>query len=722
VKEEKMKNEKKFDARPKVSGFFRFLDDYYYDDLLHGQVVYSKIHHGNIKRILFPKNYDLSDFTIVQAKDIPGLNVVPEPESDQPFFPNEEVFHYGQIILAVAHEDKNMVKDFIKNIEIEYEELPAIIDIKETLENVKNSFGKEITIDHRTEEEISYDWIHHHSVYYTPHQEQAYLETQGMIAIFKESDKTMFIRGTMQCPFFVKEAVETIMGDAVKETIVETSEGIGGAFGGKEDFPSLLAGITALLSYKSKKPVKIVLDRSDDISITTKRHPSRIEIHSYTEPGTKKIKKLDIDYRLDSGFYQTLSPVVLSRGVLHASSGYAIDDVYIKGRLLQSNTPSNGAFRGFGAPQAFFAIESHIDKIAASLQMDAYDFRKLNISRLNDEFPSSQKIKEEHLLDCLERVIEWSDYKKKKDEFAAFNKNNNNKKGIGISIAYHGGGYTGNGEVVLDSKVKISVDKQANATIFVSNVDMGQGAHTTLAQLFAETINHPFEKTSVSLPNTKFCPNSGPTVASRTIYIVGGMIQKLAKKMQKELQFKTLEEYVQKNQKEFPKEFFITFEQEPDVIFDEKTYQGVGYKDYSWAACVMEIYYHANSYKIDLKKCWAVMDIGQPVNPKIAIGQAEGGILQGLGYGSTEFFYKKGFGRMHGFTDYTLPTTMDIPEMKIEFIHTDSPISKGLGEIPMNFPAPAIRNAFFNATGVFIDEIPLIPERIFNAMKNKDKS
>jgi CO/xanthine dehydrogenase Mo-binding subunit len=712
-----MKNEKKFDTRPKIVGFFRFLDDYYYEDLIHGQLVYSKIHHGKIKHIFFPRNYNLEEFTIVKAIDIPGINMVPEPESDQPFFPTDEVYHFGQIILAVAHPDKYILLDFIHNIEIEYDELPALTDIKETLDNENNQFGKEILISHGKQDNISRDWIEHHAVYYTPHQEQAYLETQGMIAIFNEHDKTMFVRGTMQCPFFVKEAVETMMGDAVKEVIVETSEGIGGGFGGKEDFPNLLAGITALLSYKSKKPVKIVLDRSDDIAITTKRHPSRIEIHSYTDSQTKKIKKLDIDYRLDCGFYQTLSPVVLSRGVLHASGGYSIDDVNIRGRLMRSNTPSNGAFRGFGAPQAFFAIESHIERIAASLKTDAYEFRKANLFRLNDEFPSSQKVKEEHLSDCLERVIDWSDYKKKKAEFAAFNHTHKDKKGIGISIGYHGGGYTGNGEVFLNSKVKISVDKDAHVNIFISNVDMGQGAHTTLAQMFAETINHPFAKTTVRIPNTKFCPNSGPTVASRTIYIVGGLIQKLAKKMQKDLQFNTLEDYVQQNQNQFPQEFVITFEHDHDVFFDEKTYQGVGYKDYSWAACAVEIYFHATTYQLELKTCWAVMDIGHVVNPKIAVGQAEGGILQGLGYGSSEFFYKKGFGRMHGFTDYTLPTTMDLPEIRVEFIHTDSSIAKGLGEIPMDFPAPAVRNAFFNASGILIDEIPLIPERIFKSLK-----
>ena len=714
-----MKTVKKVDARRKLEGKAKFLDDYSYDGMIYGQFFCSNSHHGIIKKIIFPQEYDLSQFIIVSAKDIPGKNIVPEPECDQPFIAEKEVFHFGQIILGVAHPCKETLKDFIKNIKIEYKELPALADTKETLKDEMNSFGRKIIIDYSKNVKPKREWIHTHSVYYTPHQEQAYLEPQGMIAIHNQEQKTMFVKGTMQCPFFVKDAVEAIMGDKIKEAIIETSEGIGGAFGGKEDFPNIIAGIASLLSYKSKKPVKIVLDRSDDMKITTKRHPSRVEIDTYTDSKTHKIKKINIDYRLDAGAYQTLSPVVLSRGVLHSGGGYACEDVYIKGQLYKSNTPSNGAFRGFGAPQAFFAIESHIDKIAASLNLDPYEFRRMNIFRIGDEFPSTQKITENHLFDCFEKIIEKSDYHRKIKEFAKFNKSNDDKKGIGIAIAYHGGGYTGNGEKVLNSEVKIVIEKNGVVKVFVSNADMGQGAHTTLAQLVNETLSYPFEKTIVQIPNTSKTPNSGPTVASRTIYIVGNLLRKLALKIKKELQFENLEEFISNNQEYFPKEFRMHFVQDPSVIFDEETYKGIAYKDYSWVACIAEIYYHSETYTIEPKRIWAVFDIGNVVNVKIAEGQAEGGIMQGVGYGLTEFFYKKGYGRMQGLTDYALPTSLDIPEINVEFIHTNSDFPKGLGEVPMNAPAPALRNAFYNATKIFIDEIPLTPERILKHIEKK---
>ncbi len=709
-----MKNIRKFDAVPKLNGSWKFIDDYSYPEMLFGQLLYSTCHHGIIKEIKFPEGFDLQEFTIISAADIPGENIVPEPECDQPFMAEKEVFHFGQVILGIAHPNQKILKEFIKKTVVEYEELSAITDVKECLDDPKNAFGNELIIDHSRNIQIESDWIHHNKIYYTPHQEQAYLETQGMIAIWNEQEKEMFIRGTAQCPFFVKEGVEAIMGDIARIVDFECSEGIGGAFGGKEDFPSLLAGITALLSYKSGKPVKIVLDRSDDIQITTKRHPSRVEIKSWTDPKSKKIKKIEIDYRLDAGGYQTLSPVVLSRGVLHAVGGYDIPDSFIRGRLLRSNTPSNGAFRGFGAPQAFAAIEAHIDNIAFDLEIDPVAFRRINLFKIGSEFPSTQKITEDHLHDCLERVIDKSDYFKKVQEFQEWNKTHKDKKGIGVSVGYHGGGYTGNGEKVLNSEVKVVICKDAVVEIYVANTDMGQGAHTTLAQMFFEAIDHPHEKCRVQLPNTAKTPNSGPTVASRTIYIIGNMLHDMALEIKAELGFENLEEYVVSHQDDFPREYRRFFQPDPSVQFDEETYQGTGYKDYSWAACATEIYYHADTYKVELKKSWSVLDVGKLANPKIAMGQAEGGIVQGLGYGLCEYFYKPGFGRMHGFTDYTLPTSIDIPEMDIEFIHTDSSIAKGLGEIPMDFPAPSVRNAVLFALGVQINEYPMTPENIFN--------
>jgi len=713
-----MKSQRRKDAFAKLTGKCRFLDDYSPPETLHGYLVYTTIDRGWIRKINFPAGFDINEFTIVSESDIPGKNIVPEPVNDQPFMTGDIVEHFGQVVLGIAHPDKEILKNFISQVNIEYEKRDAVTDTKECLDNEKYQFGETMHLKHKSPNTMNFrHFLKWQQIFYTQHQEQAYLEPQGMLAEYDREIEEMKITGTMQCPFFVKTAVENILGTAVKNVVVETSEGIGGAFGGKEDFPNLLAGITALLAWKAKKPVKIVLDRKDDLLITTNRHPSRVDINAIVNTKTHQISKIDIDYRIDAGGFQTLSPVVLHRGILHATGVYNIAEVVIKGALHHSNTPSNGAFRGFGAPQAIFAIESYIDTLAQKLGISPLKLRENNILRKGDQFPSSQLVKEDHINDCLQRIAKISEYEQKLKDFTEYNKHNRTKKGIGIALGLHGGGYTGNGEKQLNSKVKITVENTGDVNIYVANVEMGQGAHTTLTQMVNSVLKLPAEKVNVIVPNTSKTPNSGPTVASRTIYIVGALLQKLAERIKFELGFIDLQKYIEENRESFPMTFEETFMPDPADAFDDKTNQGVAYHDFSLAACVVEISYEPDLYQIKLEKCWNVLDIGKVINDSIARGQVYGGVVQALGWAVSEDIYKKGYPRLSGFTDYTLPAALDIPEMTVEFIHTDSKVAKGLGEIPMNYPAPAVRNALLMATGITIDELPLTPEKIYAQVK-----
>jgi CO/xanthine dehydrogenase Mo-binding subunit len=712
-----MKSAPRKDATKKIDGSCRFLDDYNPPGMLHGYLLYATIDKGKINKIVFPTQYQISEFTIVAAKDIPGVNIVPEPVSDQPFLIDKQVEHFGQVIFGIAHHDPLLLKNFIKDTIIEYQQVTAIIDSRQCLDDKANLCGSIMHISHKDEnKEDAAALQHQHDVFYTQHQEQAYLETQGMLAEYLPDRGIMKVTGTMQCPFFVQKALINILGTAVNKVEVETSEGIGGAFGGKEDFPNLLAGITALLSLKSKRPVKIVLDRYDDLLITTKRHPARVEIDSYTNRKTGRIQAMNIDFRLDAGAFQTLSPVVLHRGILHATGGYCIPRCEISGFLHKSNTPPNGAFRGFGAPQAIFALEAHLDNIANKIGVSPLQMRLANVLRPQNQMPSSQKMKDDHLMDCLKRVIEISQYEKKSLEFDNYNASHSDKKGIGLVLAPHGGGYTGNGEKILKSKVKLKINSTGDTEIFVANVEMGQGAHTTLAQMVNEELGIPLSKVLVQLPNTSKTPDSGPTVASRTIYIVGTLLQKLAKNIKSQLKFDRLEDFIKANSQLFPREFEATFIPDPKDLFDDDHNQGIAYHDFSWAASVVEICYDPLQYKITVDKIWNVLDIGRVINYDIALGQVYGGITQAFGWALTENIYKKGFPRSSGFTDYILPSIMDIPNFQVEFIHTNSKTAKGLGEIPMDYPAPALRNALLHATGIMINDLPLTPERIYHAI------
>jgi len=723
-----MKNIKKVDARGKLTGKVKFIDDYTEKNMLYSMFLYSKKDHAKINNIEYPKDFDLSEFVIIDKLDIPGKNIVENPVMNQPLFVDDEVFYFGQPILAVAHSNQKILKEFLEKISVDYSELPAITKYKECLDNldnviespkedINNPFKSEVIIDNNKSKKIDPSWIKHTGVYYTPHQEQLYIEPQGCYAKYEPKSKTMFVKVACQCPYYVHEAIEIFFGDAIAKVEIEQVDALGGAFGGKEDYPNILAGIVALLSYKSGgKMVKIVLDREDDIQITTKRHPSRTQIVSYTDPITKQIEKLDIDFRLDSGAYQTHSPVVLARGSLHATGVYNCSDVKIHGRLFFSNTTPNGAFRGFGAPQSIFAIESHASEIAKKLNMSFVDFKNINIIRKGEQFPTTQVIEVDSAKITMDRVLKISDYHKKLKSFAKFNKSSKVKKGIGISTAMHGGGFTGTGEKVMASKIRVNIDKNALVKIFVSSTDMGQGSSTTLTQCFAEKIGHPLEKTIYQTPNTQKTPNSGPTVASRTIYIVGNLLESLADDIKAIFGNKSIEEYVKINQDEFPKDFYKTFVLDPSVKFDVATYKGTGYRDYSWASCVAEIDFDPDTYQIDVKKMWNVLDIGKRVNQQICEGQVQGGVLQGVGYATTEFIERAGL-KGKSITDYIVYTTLDTPKLIVDFVDNDASRPKGLGEIPMNFPQSAIRDAFYNTTGIFINEIPILPELIMEKIK-----
>ena len=713
-----MNDQHRVDAREKLTGRIRYTDDYSPPGVLHAAFVISPAHRGRIRGILLPQRSDLADFTIVDASDIPGVNVVPEPVSDEPFLAAGEVLWRGQPILVVAHASREAARAFAREVKVEVDEADAVTDPYQAMEDEGRVFGQQVVIDHAPHTPPDPHWLHLRRTYTTPHQEQAYLEPQGMLAQWDPTARHIRITGSMQCPYFVKEAVEAILGDEAAEVSVITAEGIGGAFGGKEDFPNVLAGAAALLAWRTGKPVKLVLERATDLLMTTKRHPSRITIESWTDPGTGKLKRLDIDYRLDAGACQTLSPVVLARGVLHATSGYACPAVRVRGRLFRSDTPPNGAFRGFGAPQALFAIESHMDDIAAALGKSPAWLRHVNVMHPGDRFPTSQQVDEDHLSACFDELLRRCDYAHLHAEIDAWNLAHRHKRGLGLSLGLHGGGYTGGGETRLASRARIVLSEQG-AEVLVSNVEMGQGAATTLAACAAGGLGLPNRQVRYALPDTARVPNSGPTVASRTIYIVGNMLRRLGREIRRELGDVAV--WIQQHPNELPRSFEVNYTPDPNATFDEETYKGAAYRHYSWAACAALVQVDADTAEVRLEKVWAVVDAGRLVHRAIALGQVYGGMAQACGYALGEWWHKPGHGRMGGLSDYALPTAVDAPPFDVRFLFDEGELSKGLGELPMDYPAPAVRNAVLHATGVAMDDLPLLPEHLATHLR-KDES
>src|SRR5437763_3738228 len=289
--------------------------------------------------------------------------------------------------------------------------------------------------------------------YRTGAQEQLYIENNGMIAVF-DPGNGVTVWGSLQCPYYVHKALMALCGlseDKVRVVQVET----GGAFGGKEDYPSVIAGHAALLAIKSGRPVKIIYDRMEDMAATTKRHPSRTR-HRTGVAKDGKILGGTIDFTIDGGAYTTLSPVVLSRGAIHAGGPYYWPNVRIRAKAVATNVPPHGAFRGFGAPQSLFAMERHMDRIAQAVGLSPIQVRRRNFLKSGQTTTTEQTIKENiDLVRLLKRALQLSDYVAKKKRFADENKAGPHGKGIGIAAFLHGAGFTGSGERYLSSVVGV---------------------------------------------------------------------------------------------------------------------------------------------------------------------------------------------------------------------------------------------------------------------------
>ncbi|HJU44808.1 MAG TPA: molybdopterin cofactor-binding domain-containing protein, partial [Vicinamibacterales bacterium] len=542
--------------------------------------------------------------------------------------------------------------------------------------------------------------------YRTGHQEQLYIETNGVIAV--PGDGRMTVYGSLQCPYYVHKALMVVLNlppDKVRVIQTET----GGGFGGKEEYPSMLACHAAILARKAGRPVKMIYDRVEDLVATTKRHPSIVRHRTgLTKDG--RLMAMDIDVIMDGGAYATLSAVVLSRGVIHSAGPYRCDHVRIRGRAMMTHTPPNGAFRGFGAPQTQFAVEAHMDRIAEQLGVDPVRLREINALKPGDTTATGQKLgKDASALPVLREAVKRSAFRKKRRQLQGTN------RGIGLSLFFHGSGFTGGGEVKLASKASLELTA-SGARILVASTEIGQGTRTMHAQIVADALGVPFEAIEVHEVDTEFVPDSGPTVASRTCMIVGKLLERCARDMRKRLGGQTPAQYFRRHGA-----FTVTaqYEPPPGLRWDDERYAGDAYGTYAWSCNVVEIEVDPVTFEVRPITVTAVAEIGKAIHPMMAVGQIEGGTAQGIGYALTEEVVMKD-GRMANaqLTNYIIPTPLDAAPIDVAILerpYVHGPFgAKGVGEMPIDGPAPAVINALRHC-GYDVRAIPATPERLIQS-------
>ncbi len=720
----------------KLLGRARYIDDVEREGMWHGATVRSTIPRGLIRSIGFDRKIDWSEFAVVTAADIPGHNHIQLIFADQPCLADGKVNHCDEAIVLLAHPDKHKVREAAAAVKIEYDPLPPVFSIEESerqdvvvwgADNVLKSFLLE-----KGDVDSAWSSATHivEGEYRTGAQEHLYIENNGVIAEYSD-EGGVTIWGSLQCPYYVHKsllAVFDLPEDKVRVIQTET----GGAFGGKEDYPSTLAAHAALLAMKSGHPVKMVYDRMEDLAATTKRHPSRVR-HRTALDANGKLLAMDIEIATDGGAYSTLSSTVLSRATLHSPGPYVCPNVRVRSRAWATNTVPYGAFRGFGAPQAIFAIERHMDEIAAAIGIDPIELRRRNFLHDGDTTATEQVMREPVILDqLLDRALAESEYHAKRAHFAKENRTNPVKRGMGIAAFYHGSGFTGSGERNLNSLAGIDVTADGKVRVLVSSTEFGQGTNTILTQIAAEAIGLEYEDVVMAPPDTGIVPNSGPTVASRTSMVVGRLIERASLQL-----VGFLQDHAGLSEIFSREDFFAAceryraakgevvslcrYEAPPGIFWDDQKYRGEAYPAYAWSVHVAQVAVDTVTYSAEVEDFWAVQEAGRVLNPVLAGGQIEGGIAQGIGYALYEkVLLQNGHMVNNQMTNYIMPTAEDVPPIhvyfeEIPFIHGGYG-AKGIGELPHDGPAPAILNAIRDAIGVSFTSIPLLPEDLFQRL------
>ncbi len=731
------------DGTGKVRGTARYVADLSYPGMLHGATLRTRLPGGTVVSIMFDERIPWREYVVVTAKDVPGVNAVKMIDQDQPVLVETQFRHAGEPVVLIAHQDPEALARAVAAIHIEERACTTapVFTIDDALQAetrriVAGNVYRDYLMVKGSVTDAEADTCHvFEGEYQTGAQEHLYIEPQGMIA--RVEDNVLTVEGSLQCPYYVHAALVAVT--ALPEERVRVQQcTTGGAFGGKEEYPSHIACHAALLTLKAGgRPVALIYRRSEDMAVTPKRHPSRSRVRlGATSDG--RLRFIDIDFAIDGGAYLTLSPVVLSRGVIHAAGPYRCDNVRVRGRAVATNHPPFGAFRGFGAPQSIFALEVALDGLARALGIAPDVLRARNVLAPGDVSPAGQKI--EGPLD-MQRVIaqalEACRYHDKAEAYHRWNAAGRaTRKGIGLATFYHGAGFTGNGELTLRSRAGLRVNAAGVVEILTSTTEMGQGMQTTLSWIVAEALRIPYEGVCMARPDTRDVPNSGPTVASRTCMVVGAILAQAAHKLIARLRADaalpssySYDEFRAACAR-LPTADGVTtvmadYRHPAGNDWDESTFQGSPYASFAWACYVAEVEIDTMTGEVRVLDFTAVQEVGRVIHPTVAAGQIEGGVVQGIGYALFEEVRFGADGQManNRVTNYIIPTSADIPPIQVLFQesrHGAGPGgAAGIGELPMDGPAPAIINAINAALGTELRHVPAMPEHILAAMDRR---
>ncbi|MFL2895253.1 MAG: xanthine dehydrogenase molybdopterin binding subunit [Candidatus Pelagibacter sp.] len=673
-----------------VSGFAEYTDDIKEpDSTLYGAIGWSKKAHAIIKKIDL-RNVISSEgvISVVTSEDIPGRNDVGPVFDGDPIFANKKVEFYGQPLFAVAALSTEFARKAVLKAKVYYKELKPIVTIKDSLAKKKLLFKVRKIKRGHPNKALSNSKHRLKGNFTTGSQEHFYLEGQAAFAIPNE-DNNMVIYSSTQHPSETQQIVAKMLNQK-SNSITVLVRRIGGGFGGKET-NFMTASICSLLAHKTKCPVKLRLDRDDDIIITGKRH----EFFSDYEVGFNdqgEIKSLKLKLSSKCGMSPDLSLAINERALLHIDNAYFIPNLEVQNYLCKTNTSTSTAFRGFGGNQGMMSIENIIDNISRYLGKDPLEIRKKNFYKKNRRNIThyGMKIEDNVINEIFNKLIKKSNYKKRYSKIKKFNlKNKYKKKGIAITPVKFGISFTTIHLNQAGALVHIYTDGSVHLNH--GGIEMGQGTHTKIAQLVSKSFGIPYEKVQISSTNTSKVPNTSASAASSTTDLNGAAALDAVKKIKLNLEKFIKNKYkisakknvVYKNEKiligkyifkfnDIVQEAYLNrislssngFYSTPKINFNKQKFYGRPFLYFCYGAAVTEVTLDTLTGENIIDKVDILHDAGNAINPALELGQIEGGFVQGQGWLTMEEVNWKPNGQITTFSPstYKIPAVSDMPK------------------------------------------------------------
>jgi CO/xanthine dehydrogenase Mo-binding subunit len=742
------------DAREKAMGNAVFGADVVLPKMLHAAVLRSPHAHARIVAI---------DATA--AEKLPGVRLVATGRNtpakmfgaminDERFFASDEALFVGDAVAAAVAVDRETARAALDLIKVEYEPLPAVLDMAAALEpgspltrqDFKSNVAHHVELSRGDMEQ---GWreaaVIHEETFSLPYQHQAYLETQVCTAAWERG------RVTIWAPSHAPRGMAVVVQkafDLPDGTVRYHQTYVGGGFGAKTYM--FICVQTALLAKMAGVPVQLVYDREEDFQVTTPRIPMLITV-KMGAAADGRITAKDTRIIADNGAASLYAPTIVDTTSTRVDTLYRFKNLHVVTDLVYTNKIPTSAFRGFGNPQAHFAVESMMDILAEKLGMDPVDIRLKNATQPGDVSAHGWIVHSCGLSETIERARMEIDWDKKRVPAEG------KKRGVGLACGLHVSGNRAIAPTGDGSYAQVKVFEDGTVHIASSEAECGQGSKTVFALIAAEELGVPYDKIFVEPVDTDVTSFGVGAVASRVTVLGGNAVKAGALAAKKRLEEAaawhwgcdpsgvTLQEgqlINLKTESAMPIAEAAThyvgmtggsrligegFFRADGVVVPDKTKYGNISLAYAFATQAAEVEVDTETGEIKVLRLIGVHDSGKILNPTGFEGQIEGGLVQGMGYALIEdYYFKDGRVMNPNYTDYRIPTSLDIPDLKVLSVETQDPNgpygAKSVGEMAMVPTAPAIANALYNAVGIRMTELPMTPERVLKALKAKSES